>query len=79
MLREYLESREKEVVDMLMTLFDEEQIIKNHDATIRREEQESTKISSIKNLMKTLKLTAEQAMDALMIPPAEQATLIKKI
>ena len=36
-LREYLESHESEVVTMMMTLFDEEQIIKNHDAAIRRE------------------------------------------
>jgi len=39
-LKEYLESRETEVVTMMMTLFDEEQISKNHDATIRREERE---------------------------------------
>ena len=36
-LKEYLESREGEVVTMMMTLFDHEQIMKNHDATIRRE------------------------------------------
>lgn len=36
-LREYLESREKEVVDMLMALFDEEQIMKIHDAALTRE------------------------------------------
>ena len=27
-LKEYLENREKEVVDMMMTLFDDEQILK---------------------------------------------------
>lgn len=36
-LKEYLESREGEVVTMMMTLFDHEQIMKNHDASIRRE------------------------------------------
>lgn len=40
---------------------------------------EKTKIDCIKNLMQTLKLTADQAMDALMIPASERATLIKKI
>ena len=40
-LREYLESHESEVVTMMMTLFDEEQIIKNHDAAIRREATET--------------------------------------
>lgn len=33
-LREYLESREKEVFDMMVTLFDEEQIMRAHDSTI---------------------------------------------
>ena len=36
-LKEYLESREGEVVTMMMTLFDEEQLMKNHDASIYRE------------------------------------------
>ena len=39
-LKEYLESRETEVVTMMMTLFDEEQISKNYEASIRREERE---------------------------------------
>ena len=39
-LKEYLESREGEVITMMMTLFDHEQIMKNHDARIRREERE---------------------------------------
>ena len=39
-LKEYLESREGEVITMMMTLFDHEQIMKNHDASIRREERE---------------------------------------
>lgn len=36
-LKEYLESREGEVITMMMTLFDHEQIMKNHDASIYRE------------------------------------------
>ena len=47
-LREYLENRESEVVTMMMTLFDEEQIIKNHDAAIRREEREKARIEKEK-------------------------------
>ena len=39
-LKEYLESHEGEVITMMMTLFDEEQIMKNHDAAIRRQERE---------------------------------------
>lgn len=38
----------------------------------RMEEKETTLIASIRNLMKTMNLTAKQAMDALMIPASEQ-------
>ena len=38
----------------------------------REEGREENRITSIKNLMSTLKLTAQQAMDALMIPASEQ-------
>ena len=36
-LKEYLESRESEVVNIMMTLFDEETIMKNYEASIREE------------------------------------------
>ena len=36
-LKKFLESREREVIDMYTTLFNEEQIMKAHDATIARE------------------------------------------
>ncbi len=37
LLREFLESREKEVVSIMMTLFDEERIRRNYAASERRE------------------------------------------
>ena len=95
LLKEYLENRENEVISMMITLFDEEQIMKNHDATLTREvtkevtrevtrvvTREVTKenqLSSIKNLMETLKLTAQQAMDALKIPESERSMLINQL
>ena len=36
-LREYLEEREQEVSNIMMTLFDEETIRKNHEASVARE------------------------------------------
>ena len=36
---------------------------------------EETRISSIRSLMKTMKLTADQAMDALCIPSEDQEKL----
>ena len=79
------------VVDMLMTLFDEEQIMKNHDANLIREvtkkvTEEVTKeiirdiqINSVRSLMEKLKLSAEQAMDVLDIPSSERTVLLGKI
>ena len=37
-LEEYLERQREEVIDIMTTLFDQETIMKNHDATVRREE-----------------------------------------
>ena len=58
---------------MLMTLFDEEQIMKNHDADLTREVTHSTNISSIKNIMNKLAYSADQAMDLLNIPNENRA------
>ena len=52
-LKEYLEQRKQEVVTMMMTLFDEEQLMKNHDASIRREEREQA-IASIVRVYKKM-------------------------
>ena len=58
-LKEYLESREREVVTMMMTLFDHEQIMKNHDATLIRNEQEK----AIANIV-TIYKQVDGSMDA---------------
>ena len=44
-----------------------------------RESRERTTLEHIKKLMLNLKLTAEQAMDALSIPKTEQTTYLKMI
>ena len=54
-LKEYLESREGEVVTMMMTLFDQEQIMKNHDANIRREATEKATEQAILYLVQDMK------------------------
>ena len=40
---------------------------------------DQNRVESIKNLMKTLKLTAKQAMDALLIPAADQEKYMAKL
>ena len=51
-LKEYLESREKEVVDIMMTLFDEQEIAEMHDNSIRAESEEKGKIDTLVSLVK---------------------------
>ena len=40
---------------------------------------EDSKLESIKNVMESFKVTPQQAMDALKIPPAEQAKYQAKL
>ena len=54
-LKEYLESREQGVVDMMMTLFDDEQILKAYTKDIARE----TAIKMIKKGKMSLEEIAE--------------------
>ena len=48
------------------------------DEEIEREK-DNTTLKNIQNLMKTLKMTAEQAMDALLIPAKEQSKYLAKL
>ena len=46
---------------------------------MRNETRDKTIVENIKNLMKTLKLSAQQAVDALMIPADEQNKYLSKL
>lgn len=61
-LKEYLESREKEVIDMMVTLFDEEKIMKAHDKTIM----EQSKIEVIVKMCKRYNGTIQEAIEQVM-------------
>ena len=63
-LKEYLESREKEVVDMMMTLFDDEQILKAYtkdieDNAIRKTERKTERNTAVK-MIEMGKLSLEE-------------------
>ena len=70
---------------MMITLYDDAQIMKNHDADLTRTVTErvtkrvtervtkESNLKSIKNLMQRLLLTEEEAMDALDIPEEERS------
>lgn len=57
---------------MLMELYDQERITDRMLASTRKEQKEETNLENIRNLMANLKLTAEQAMQALGIPTADR-------
>ena len=64
MLKEYLENKEQEVVDMMMTLFDDEQILKAYvkdieESTARETARETAKETAIK-LIKKGKMSLEE-------------------
>ena len=71
-LAEYMRSREKEVKDIMFTLYDEEEILRRHDKTVAEEAERRGLQNSIQKLMSNLGLTQAQAMDALGIEQGER-------
>ena len=71
-LREYLESREKEVVDFMITLFGQEYAVEAYAASERQAGEEKEKLSGIRRAMEKLNYTPEKTMDFMDIPLAEQ-------
>ena len=85
-LKDYLEKQEKEIVNIMTSLFDEEVIMANHDASVERrgrdagraEGQKETTVSHIKNLMKSLQCGVDKAMDLLAVPQ-DQRTMYAEL
>ena len=75
-LAEYMKSREKEVKDIMFTLYDEEEILRRHDKTVEQRGIDiglsQGIITSLRNLIANLGLTQAQAMDALGIKQEER-------
>lgn len=56
-----------------------EKVTKNVTERVTKDVTENTRLLDLKNLMRNMRLTAEQAAAALGIPQAEQASLLKKL
>ena len=79
-LKEYLEKQEKEIVNIMTSLFNEEVALKNSYASVERrgieigerrgieKGQQETLVASIKNIMDSFGVTIDKAMDSLKIP-----------
>ena len=59
-LKEYLENREQEVVDMMMTLFDDEQILKAYTKDIEDNATQKTERNTAIKLIKKGKMSLEE-------------------
>lgn len=68
-LKEYLESREQEVVGIMMTLFDDEQILKAYAKEIAdntaRETEKKTARETAEGMIKKGKMTLEEIVDCI--------------
>ena len=87
-LADYLKEREKEVINIMITLFDQEYAVNQYGKAQRKEGREEgriegreegreegwegAQISNIRKMMNKLKMTAESAMDLLDIPEEEK-------
>ncbi len=79
-LKEYLETHRKEVVDIMTQLYDREREMKlyvqeREQAAAKDAERKST-LENIKSLMRTMKLSAKEAMNALQIAPKDQKSYL---
>ena len=81
MLTPLLESRKKEVFDIMVTLFDEEWVSKMYEKELREEAREEgcevERSRTLKKLMKNLGLSMEDALKAMGIPAEEQSRYLQ--
>ncbi len=59
-LKEYLESKEQEVLDMLMELYDQEEVMRSYVESERYEAENATKIETAQRLLRMGKLSIEE-------------------
>ena len=72
---------------MMITLFDQETVLENHMASVAREAaakadkaaRADQDLTTIKSLMETTNWSAAEAMNAMKIPPEQQAIYIEQL
>lgn len=77
-LKEYLESREKGVVDMMMTLFDEEQVMRAYVESERKEAAKQVAKGTIEKMLENGKITVDEIGGHFPDFSAEEIMEIKK-
>lgn len=64
-LKEYLESKEKEVIDIMITLFDQNEVLEDYIASVKREQTEQNAQTTAKNLYIKKHMSVEDIADVL--------------
>jgi hypothetical protein len=78
-IKTFLLENRAEVKSMFLTEYDEEKTLRLEREEGRQEGVDQNRVDSIRSIMETLKLTAQQAMDALKIPAADQAKYMARL
>lgn len=76
-LREYLQGKEKEVVTIMMSLFDEEEIMKMHIMGERQEAKREGERETAKRMLKAGKLSLEEIAEYVPSLPMEELKELK--
>lgn len=78
-LMPFLASRQKEVQDIMVTLFNQERVTEIHEYNLVKDAKREGRIETAKNLMDALNLSVEQVLTALKIPKEEHETYRKRL
>ena len=70
-LMPFLASRQKEVQDIMVTLFNQERVTEIHEYNLVKDAKREGRIETAKSLMNALNLSVEQVLTALKIPKEE--------
>ena len=71
-LKEFLEQQKREIVDIMLALYDYDDIMESHDNEVWQEGQQDALTASIRNVMKSLNCPVDRAMDIIMIPQEQR-------
>lgn len=71
-LSAFLATRQKEVAEIMVTLFDQEKVMEIHDYHIAEAARREGILKSLQNLMDSMGIGMDQAMNALKIPETER-------
>ena len=70
----FLASCQKEVQDIMVTLFNQERVTEIHEYNLVKDARQEARMETARSLMNALGLSVEQVMDALKVPEEDRET-----